>query len=468
MKNPDSTHENCKIKYHDIGDYLTREKKLETLHEAVSISGVSDWDTITPDEHHDWIDQRSKIFPHFYPIGSERAREGKVDDAIFGLYSLGLATSRDTHIYNFSRYVCAENAEKITMDYLNALSEITDNPKLTVDEVSSRHSSYLKWSPELKKKLERRIETEYKDSFIRKVAYRPYISTNCFANYTFIQRKYQMDKIFPDSSSKNRVICVPGKGWKNQFSVLVTDSMTDLNLNEAGSQCFPRYRYQKTADFFEDRVEELERVDNISKTALKAFQEHYSDNTITKDDIFDYVYGILHSSSYREQFTNDLSKMLPRIPYAPDFTAFAEAGYKLAELHLNYETCEQYPLTVEFPNITPSPANLEDVDPNLFLLTEKAMRYADIERRSLNINDHVCLTGIPEDAHRYIVNGRSPLEWFIDRYKIKTDSDSGIVNDPNGWFPDPRDLVTAIKRIVYVSVESARIIDGLPDEITGE
>ena len=211
-----------------------------------------------------------------------------------------------------------------------------------------------------------------------------------------------------------------------------------------------------------------DRIDNISDTVLKAFQEHYSDDTITKDDIFYYVYGILHASNYRDQFANDLSKMLPRIPYAPDFTAFAEAGYKLAELHLNYETCEQYPLTVEFPNMSSQPANLKEVDANLFLLTEKAMRYGDIERRSLNINDHVRLTGIPEDAHRYVVNGRSPLAWFIDRYKIKTDTDSGIVNDPNGWFEDPRDLVTAIKRIVYVSVESARIIDGLPEEIIGE
>ena len=167
-----------------------------------------------------------------------------------------------------------------------------------------------------------------------------------------------------------------------------------------------------------------------------------------------------------EQFANDLSKMLLRIPYAPDFTAFAEAGKRLAELHLNYETCEQYPLTVAFPNMSSPPTDLEDADPNLFLLTEKAMKFIDAEKRVLAINNNVHLTNIPEDAWGYVVNGRTPLEWFIDRYKIKTDKDSGIVNDPNGWFADPRDLVTAIKRIVHVSVASARIIDGLPDEIT--
>ena len=247
--------------------------------------------------------------------------------------------------------------------------------------------------------------------------------------------------------------------------------MPDLGLNEA-AQCFPRWQYPKPSDDSDASETLLEvddspdRIDNISDTALKAFQEHYSDDTITKDDIFYYVYGILHAPSYREQFANDLSKMLPRIPYAPDFTAFAEAGYKLAELHLNYETCEQYPLRVEYPNMKSPPTDIDDADPNLFLLTDKAMRFADIERKTLNINEYVRLTGIPEDAHRYVVNGRTPLEWFIDRYYIKTDKDSGIVNDPNGWFDDPRDLVAAIKRIVYVSVESARIVDGLPGEIT--
>ncbi len=249
--------------------------------------------------------------------------------------------------------------------------------------------------------------------------------------------------------------------------------MPDLGFNEA-TRCFPRYQYPKpldapdASDSLLDVNDSPDRIDNISDTALKALQEHYSDNTITKDDIFDYVYGILHAPSYREQFANDLSKMLPRIPYAPDFHAFAEAGKELAELHLNYETCEQFPLSVAFPNISSPPTDLENADPNLFLLTNKAMKFIDAKKRVLAINDNVRITNIPEDSWGYIVNGRTPLEWFIDRYYIKTDKDSGIVNDPNGWFADPRDLVTAIKRIVYVSVESARIIDNLPAEITAD
>ena len=193
---------------------------------------------------------------------------------------------------------------------------------------------------------------------------------------------------------------------------------------------------------------------------MRAFHEHYRNDRITKDDLFDYVYGILHASSYREQFANDLSKMIPRIPFAPDFHTFAEAGALLASLHLNYETCEQYPLELVF-------AHEGEPQPHHFQLGTRAMRFDD-EKTTLIINEHIRLSGIPEEAHRYIVNGRTPLEWFIDRYYIKKDKDSGIVNDPNGWFADPRDLVTAIERIVHVSVESARIIEGLPAEVVGE
>ena len=465
VKNPEANHDDCQIQFRDIGDFLKREEKLETLHDKKSISGFSDWETIIPDKNYDWINQSNETFTEFYPLGSKEGKKGKSDDVIFGLYCMGLATNRDAYIYNFSRINCAKNAELMTEDYLTAISELEKNTEITVDVAAERNAVNVKWNRELKNNLKRKLRTQFDEGYIRKVLYRPFIPTNCYMDNTFITVKGQTDKIFPDSLSENRVICVPGRGWKNQFSVLVTNIITDLNLNEAGSQCFPRYRYQKTADMFGDSDGELEQVDNISDTTLKAFQEHYNDNSITKDDIFYYVYGILHAPSYREQFANDLSKMLPRIPYAPDFTAFAEAGKKLADLHLNYETCEEYPLTVEYPNMSPSPTDLEHADPNLFLLIDKPMRFGDIERRSLLINEHVRLTGIPEDAHRYVVNGRSPLEWFIDRYYIKTDKDSGIVNDPNGWFADPRDIVGAIGRIVYVSVESARIIDGLPGEI---
>ena len=471
VKNPNATHEGCKIQYRDIGDYLTREQKLEALREAVSITGFSDWQTITPNAHHDWIDQRSDAFAEFYPIGSQDARTGRADNVIFKLFSPGYLTGRDAYIYNFSNDACAENAKKMVQNYLAAISELEENPELTLDEVVSRHNSHIKWDGDLKKKLGQRRETEFEDKYIRKIIYRPFIATDCFADDIFIQRKGQMGQILPNSSSENRVICVPNKGSRNPFSVLMTNIMPDRHFIEA-AHCFPRWQYPQPAETsnttseFQGFEEAPERIDNISDTALRNFREHYSDNTITKDDIFDYVYGVLHAPSYREQFANDLSKMIPRIPYAPDFRTFAEAGKALADLHLNYETCQQYPdLSVE--PITPS--LLWEEKPEHFRLGTRAMRFSDKEERTtLIINEHVCLSGIPEEAHRYVVNGRTPLEWFIDRYKIKQDKNSGIINDPNGWFDNPRDLITAIERIVYVSVESLKIIENLPSELTSD
>ena len=470
VKNPDDTHDGCKIQYRDIGDYLTREEKLEALREAVSIKGFSDWQKITPNTDYDWVGQRSEAFAQFYPLGSEDARANRADDAIFQLYSLGIATNRDAYIYNFSREACTENAERMTQDYLAAVSEITESSELTIEEIVRRYSTNIKWDDTLKNRLKQKKKTEFEYNYIRKVAYRPFIATNCYADYTFITRKGQADSIFPDASSENRVICVPGKGLKSPFSTLITNTMTDLNFCEAGARCFPRWQYPRPTDAsnttgtFQGFDEAPERIDNISDTALNAFRNHYRDDSITKDDIFDYIYGILHAPSYREEFANDLSKMIPRIPFAPDFRAFTEAGKALANLHLNYDTCEQYPhLKVE--PITPS--LLWEEKPEHFRLGTRAMRFADKETKTtLIINEHVCLSGIPEEAHRYVVNGRTPLEWFLDRYKIKKDTNSGIINDPNGWFENPRDLITAIERIVHVSVESTKIIENLPSQIT--
>ena len=463
VKNPNAAHNGCRIHYRDIGDYLKREKKLEELREGRSISGFSDWREITPDKHHDWIGQRSDAFAKFYPLGSKDAKAGKVDDAIFRLYSQGLHTGRDAYIYNFSRNSCAEAAWKMTEDYLAALSDREHNPKLTADEAARHHSSNLKWDRELKQNLKRRKKTEFDEDYIRKVVYRPFIATSGYVDYIFITMKLQMDRIFPDSSSENRAICVSGIGSTKPFSALITDTITDLSFHDK-SQCFPRYRYPKPTDA-PDVTDTLQGIgeapnciDNISDTALHTFRGHYHDHTITKDMIFDYIYGVLHASSYQEEFANDLSKMIPRIPFAPDFYAFAEAGKELATLHLGYETCEQYPLSLVF-------AHDGEPQSHHFRRTGKAMRFATPAKTTLIINEHLRLSGIPQAAHQYVVNGRTPLEWFIDRYKIKRDKESGILNDPNGWFADPRDLVTAIKRIVYVSVESTRIIEELPSPL---
>ncbi len=468
VRNPDAP--GCRILYRDIGDYLKREEKLRILSKAGSLSGLDDWLEIEPDRHHDWTSQRDEAFQEFYPVGSQDAKAGKADDAIFGLFRNGYYTGRDAYVYNFSRDACVENARKAVADYLGALKELETPQDQTPDvkAITQRHSSSLRWDSTLLNRLRQLTATEFSDEYVQEAIYRPFVKQYLYADNTLAKRPGLSRDIFPNETSENRAICVPGIGSTKPFSALMVDTMPDLEVISKG-QCFPRYRYAESpgGGVLYDNPG-LECIDNISDTALRTFRTHYRDDTITKDDIFDYIYGVLHAPGYRQRFANDLAKELPRVPYAPDFYAFVEAGRALAERHLGYETCDEYPLEVRGSGqpggdlFGPSESVLES-KPELFRISKRAMRFKDEEKTTLIVNDQIQLCGIPAQAHRYEVNGRTPLGWFIDRYKISRDKRSGILNDPNGWFADPRDLITAIRRIVHLSVETVRIVEGLPE-----
>ena len=463
VRNPNAEHDGCRILYHDIGDYLKREEKLAILREAGSIAGISDWREIKPDRHNDWIGKRSEAFQKLYPMGSKAAKAGKADETVFKLFSNGYKTGRDAYIYNFSRQACAENVRAMLGDYQGAMQIREEHPDYTIDKAVNIHSTNVHWDQALKDNLGRQKEVSYSTNNIWRTQYRPFVKQHCYVDYVLVQRKYQMDSIFPAINTENRAICVPGIGSTKPFSALIADTMPDIQLIFNG-QYFPRYRFKRRNNVQLGLLGEfdgLERFDNISDTALSMFQGRYNDNSITKDGVFDYVYGILHAPGYRERFANDLAKELPRIPMAPDFHAFAEAGRLLAALHLGYETCEEYPLEVMH-------TQSGEPKPEHYRIGHKAMRFADDEKSILIVNDHIRLAGIPVEAHRYQVNGRTPLEWFVDRYRIKTDKQSGITNDPNAWFDDPRDLIVAIRRIVHVSVETAQIVEGLPEPFDAE
>ena len=227
VKNPNAPHKGCKIQYRDIGDYLTREQKLEILSETGSIKGFNDWRLITPDEHYDWVQQRSKVFETFYPLGTNEASTGRSGDAIFRLHSLGICTNRDAYLYNFSREACANNAKNMTKVYLNAISELEENPDTPIDEIISRNSTHIKWNRELRNNLKRKKKTEFEETYIRKALYRPFITTNCYTDYTFIAIKGLMDRIFPENETDNKAICLPGISGKKDFSLVMTDTMPD-------------------------------------------------------------------------------------------------------------------------------------------------------------------------------------------------------------------------------------------------
>ncbi len=266
-----------------------------------------------------------------------------------------------------------------------------------------------------------------------------------------------MPYVYTWKHKENLTICLTGRGSSKDFSALISNILPDLEMISK-SQCFPLYSYEKVEKTDQislfTKNESYTKKENIPDIILGDFQQTYGDQTITKEDIFYYVYGILHSPEYKERFAADLKKMLPRIPYAKDFWEFSKAGRELAHWHLNYETIEPYPLK-EYQ----SELYLDDADYRV-----EKMRFGkrNKDKTTIIYNSKITLSEIPLEAYDYIVNGKSALEWIIERYQVKKDKASGIVNDPNDWSEDPRYIVNLVKRIVRVSVETVKIVNSLP------
>ena len=253
------------------------------------------------------------------------------------------------------------------------------------------------------------------------------------------------------------VICITGVGAGKDFSALMGDTITNLHFHDT-SQCFPLYTYSKKSefgDFFESsKTSEFTRQKNIPNVILTDFQTTYNDSVIAKEDIFYYVYGVLHSPEYKERFQADLKKMLPRIPYVEDFWAFSKAGRDLAYWHINYETVEPYPVTEYTEELS-----LEDyrVDKMRF-----GKRNKQEGKTTIVYNSKIKLMDIPPEAYNYVVNGKSAIEWVIESYKNNEDKNSGITNNPNDCSDNPRYIIDLVKRVVRVSVETMKIVNNLP------
>ncbi|MGH3273478.1 MAG: type ISP restriction/modification enzyme [Streptosporangiaceae bacterium] len=273
-----------------------------------------------------------------------------------------------------------------------------------------------------------------------------------------------LNRLFPTPSHANLGFYITGLGSDKPFSVHIMDAVPDLAYwGSSNGQIFPRYTYRELAvdGGFDYGAKDLyERVDNVTDAALAAYRETYGDPSLTKDDIFFYTYGLLHSPEYRHRFAADLKKSLPRIPRVQDFRGFATAGRKLSDLHLSYETATPYPGIVE--DVTGATAATAAAE--LYRVTK--MKIPKVkgrpDRSTIVYNTRVTLSNIPEEAYRYQLGARSAIEWIIDRYQVKTDPSSGIVNDPNDWSQDPRYIIDLLRRIVTVSLETMKIVDALP------
>lgn len=454
------------VHYHDIGDYLSREQKLSIIRSCHSIASLP-MDILLPNKHGDWISIRNDKFSTYLPIECEK--KYTIDArGYFNTYSCGLKTQRDPWCYNYSKQIVERVAHKM-VDYYNQ-----QRTKLNSGEISEVDfdTQIITWTRAVLNDISRNKPYIYEDGQIVVSAYRPFTKQQLFSYAPLNEMTYQMPRLFPTDTCNNILICVQGLGVSKEYSVLLTNRMPDLGY-VGGCQCFPLYWYEENkgaqGNLFDDGHNKYIRHDAVTDFILKRAREQYGDK-VTKEDIFYYVYGFLHCPSYRETFANDLKKMLPRLPLVEkpdDFWAFSQAGRELAELHLNYEQVPASKEVVEdWHNMLPGLMDA-DTPEKLYRVTQMKFgkRGKDKDKSVIEYNQFITLRNIPLRAYDYVVNGKSAIEWIMERYCDKVDSKSGIRNDANQWgieHGNPKYPLELLQSIITLSIRTLDIIDKLP------
>ena len=472
VRNLDAT-ENGQIFFHDIGDYLDQKEKLTIVRNFKSIQGISDtggWRMLEADDNNDWLNQSERSFNKYVPIGAKR---GQSVEPLFSNYSQGLLTSRDAWCINPSSQIVAENMERMVNFYQSELQRYSNaGGRDQVSELSkfvSNDTKKISWSGNLKGKLSKQVELDFVPDAILEVHYRPFTKQAGYFSRDLNERVYQLPKLFPETGNSNLVIKVSGTGAAN-FSTLLIDAIPSYDLLTKG-QCFPLKLYEPANaddDLFATGETGYTERDGISDAGLKHFQAAYSDEQINKEDLFYYIYGLLHSPDYRERFKNNLSKELPRIPAvksADDFWVFSKAGRALGDLHVNYESVDPYPVVIKEGSLETAVYDSAEA----FYRVEK-MKFGgkgkDKDKTTVHYNQRITMTGIPLAAYDYVVNGKPALDWVMERQCVKTDKASGIVNDANDYANEtvgnPAYPLELFQRVITVSLETMKILNGLP------
>lgn len=507
------------IRFCDIGDYLTAQEiysqtgagldeapesdKFHWLHRFGSIAGIPEkagdakkptnpeglfrrWQDITPDDHGDWLAQRDDSFSAFMTMGSKKGENG-----IFGLYSSGLKTNRDPWVWNFSEQVVTDSVARQVETYeaerhrLNEelpnggkearLAALKKSPEFDTDKLS--------WTRELQNDVVANKPLSIKDGILTHGIYRPFTKENIFFSRRLNNTIYQLPKIFPYAGAENRVICVTPDN--SNLSCLITNHLPDLELIHH-AQCFPLYHYEAietehpAGDMFQnteqtDIAQQYRRKSAITPEGMAYFRNAWPEAHFDEEDVFYYIYGLLHSPEYRKRYATSLSKELPRIPCVKTeegFWTFSRTGRELADLHLNYETVEPYFSLDDAAHVHIKKTEgitdneLYRVEKVTFAKTRDETGKRIPDKTHLIYNDHIQITGIPLEAYEYQVNGKSALEWIIDRQQIKTDKRSNITNDPNEWAleqeNDPRWPFLLILKVIRISLRTDSLLKALP------
>lgn len=451
VKSPKNHQEKAIIYYHDIGDYLSRTDKLGLLSKFNDInSSKIEWKNLKPNEHGDWLNQRSDLFSSFVPV---------IDDTkncYFNLSSWGLVTNRNAWCYNFSRKSLESNM-KNTINFYNKQREFLQN-QTDIENLIENNPKKIGWSRGLKNNLKRNTVIEFDNESVVTSVVRPFVRQNVYFNKQMNENIGKNFNLYPTSYHTNLSIIIAAGGGVKPFFAFICDSIKDLDT-DGGVQCFPLYYYEKldnnVGTLFDAGKESYVKRDGITDFILTQCHQNYGDR-VTKEDIFYYVYGLLHSPDYRNQFAADLKKMLPRIPLVEkpvDFWAFSKAGRELAELHLNYEDVEPY-----------AGVEVAGTENNNFRV-EKMKFIKKGDKTAIQYNPYITVKNIPLRAYNYIVNGKSAIDWIMERYAVTVDKASQIKNDPNDWADEhnkPRYILDLLLSIITVSIKTLDIVESLP------
>ena len=445
----------CQIHYHDIGDYLSREDKLRIIKQAGSYQHLN-WMCITPNEKNDWINQRDGLFDTLLSLAPAKKFDTNAQ-SVFSTYAIGVATNRDAWVSGYSKEQVTENMQSMIAFYNEQLGK----------NVFSEDETRISWTRALKRDLGKGLKHSFDATAFVQSTYRPFCKQQLYYHRPFIESPGIFSSLYPQGKA-NLIITLSGVGGSKQFSCLISDIIPSLDFL-GKTQSLPLYWYEEnkamqTQDIFEkENAECWIRRDGITDWFLKEVRSRFSGaKNLTKEDIFYYVYGLLHSPDYRARFADDLRKSLPRIPIierVEDFMAFSKAGRALADLHLKYE---DYAREVD---VQVKERERDTMDDYAYYAVEKMRFPSKGIRGTIIYNAHITVEGIPEAAYEYVVNGKSAIEWVMERYAITTDKKSGIKNDPNLWSREhgrPRYILDLLLSIIYVSLETQKIVRTLP------
>lgn len=423
---------NHQIKYYDIGDYLSREKKLKIIDNFNSIKNIP-WKNVIPDNNNDWINQRDENYQKYSSLNDIK----DINNSVFKFNAIGSGTYRDIWVSGYSRKKVEFNTQRMVDFYNGLIDEKRD--KVVRQDVK------IKWTDSLERSFQKkqRIILNQKSSMIHEM-YRPFVKKWLYYDRNVVERPGLYLKRW---GNNNVAIVTTGRSTSKGFSVLAVNCIPDRNLMSGGAQGFMKYNNENNSEEILFQTEK----NNINTTFAQKLG-------LSTDETFYYVYGILHNREYVKKYSHDLQKDLPRIPVVKDKYKYVDLGQKLMDIHLNYEKVPVYKkVDIEY-NGTPN----YKVSKMKFSKKRNKQGKLEKDRSTIIFNDSITISNIPERAYEYIINGKSAIEWIMEQYQIKTDKKTNITDDPNDYSKDPKYIFNLLLRVINMSIQTVALINQLP------